>query len=224
MTTVSETDRLRQWLIQYGIEVEGQALLRPLPESPDDRRRLVRLLNRLESCFDEAIALDLGMPLGWAAIREELDLYPPGRNPWAYISDRAREIFTERGYPPEQVERAERLWRDFLLLQEGQIKPLQASAGWVAALDYLLQSLYFSGEATQAEIGARYNMSASTVGLRFRALVDTLGVVLYDHKARKRLAAARALTVEAGRMSEAEFHRRLLRGEVQLANPSVGND
>lgn len=214
MAVVSQLDRLREWLVRTEIELGADArLLHTLPTNRGEQRRLLRLLNQIESRFDEAIAADLDPPLDWAALREELHLLPVGRNPWAYVGARAAEIFREEGYPEEQIQRAERLWHDFLFLQDGQIKPLQASAGWVAALDYLLQSLYFTASASQAEVGARYGVSASTVGLRFRALVDTLGVVLYDHRARKRLGAARALAVETGRMSEAEFNRHLLRGQ-----------
>ncbi|HBY99379.1 MAG: hypothetical protein M5U01_08490 [Ardenticatenaceae bacterium] len=222
MTVVSQLDRLGDWLARSGIELGVDVrLLRTLPANRNEQRRLLRLLNQIESRFDDAMAEDLDPPLRWNALREELHLIPVGRNPWSYIGARACEIFSAEGYPEEQIRRADRLWHDFLFLQDGQIKPLQASAGWISALDYLLQSLYFSAMASQAEVGVRYGVSASTVGLRFRALVDTLGVVLYDHKARKRLAAARALTVETGRMSEAEFNRHLLRGPRPTVNSVV---
>jgi len=224
MTVVSQLDRLREWVTRSGVEVGADArLLRTLPTSRSEQRRLLRVLNQIESRFDEVMAEDSNLSLDWSALRTELRLYPVGRNPWGYIGARAAEIFKSEGYPEEQVQRAERIWRDFLFLQDGQIKPLQASAGWISALDYLLQSLYFTAVASQAEVGTRYGVSASTVGLRFRALVDTLGVVLYDHRARKRLAAVRALAVETGRMSEAEFNRHLLRGAEQTLSSLAGS-
>ncbi|HYN88507.1 MAG TPA: hypothetical protein VER55_08245 [Ardenticatenaceae bacterium] len=216
MKVMSQRQKLRNWLRRSGLQDEDASLLSGPPTEPAGQQRALRFLNALESRFDESIATDLGAALDWGALREELQLLPGARTPWLYLGARAAEIFRDRGDQAEHIERAERLWRDFLFLQEGQIKALQASSGWVAALDYLIQGLYFRDEATQAEVGARYGVSASTVGLRFRALVETLGVVLYDHPVRKRLAAARALAVETGKMSEAEFNRRLLRSEGRL--------
>lgn len=220
-----QLDRLRAWLARHGLDHgEGAALAGERPATRAAQVELLRLLNRIESRFDDVIAKEVVPPLDWQAVRDALHLAPAPRNPWSYIGARAQERFSQAGYPPAHCARADRLWRDFLFLQEDQVKPLQVPTGWVAALDYLLQALYFTSEVTQSDLATTYGISASTLGLRFRALVETLGIELFDHPARKRLAATRALTVERGRMSSDEFARRLLRGQLRGPAPRANSD
>lgn len=212
---VSHTARLQEWLEQHHIDIGSN--IRWLLEVPHDhpsQRAALRLLNEIESRFDEIIAVtEPNDPLNWDAIREELTLLPNGDAAWYPLTEMIRPSLEGVTYQELHLRRAERLWRDFLVVQEEQLSDSQVPAGWVAALDYLLQSLYFMGKATQEEIGRRHSVSTSTVGLRFRAMVETLDVRLFDHPARKRLLAQRAIAIEGGQMSEAEFNQRLVRGE-----------
>lgn len=213
------TERLLAWLNRYPLDLGPVTRwLKAGPTTPDEQAALLRALNQLESRFDEIIEAREGPGwLDWDEVRKEWRLLPTPGTPWEALGRQLLETFAQQGYPATHGRRALRLWRDFLFLQDDEVSALQVPAGWVAALDYLLQGLYFSGQATQEEIGQRHNVSTSTVGLRFRALVDTLGLELYDHPARKRLMAQRTILVEGGRMSEAEFNRRLLQGETVLA-------
>lgn len=212
---VSHTARLQEWLGRHHIDIGAN--IRWLLEVPHDsasQRVALRLLNEIESRFDEIIAVTepINAP-DWDAIREELTLLPNGESPWHMLTEMIRPSLAALPYHEAHLRRAERLWRDFLVVQEEQLSESQVPAGWMAALDYLLQSLYFTGKATQEEIGRRHSVSTSTVGLRFRAVVETLDVRLFDHPARKRLLAQRAIAIEGGQMSEAEFNQRLVRGE-----------
>ncbi|MBA3533104.1 MAG: hypothetical protein H0T73_14380 [Ardenticatenales bacterium] len=212
----SHAARLQDWLKRNHIK-SGSATrwLFEVPDTLEAQTAILRLLNEMESRFDDVIEAQEGqLFLEWDAIREELSLLPHPDAPWNALLGQLQEAFATPAYPESQRRRAERIWQDFLFLQEEEVSPLQVPAGWIAALDYLLQNLYFSSKATQEEVGRRHNVSTSTVGLRFRALVETLGVHLFDHPARKRLLAQRAIAIEGGRMSEAEFNQRLLRGQL----------
>jgi hypothetical protein len=215
----SHAARLQDWLKRNQIDPGSYTRwLFEVPDTIEAQTAVLRLLNEIESRFDDIIVAQEGEGfLDWDKIREELALLPHPASPWNLLLETIRESFVTLGYPEARCQRAERLWRDFLFLQQEEGSSLQVPAGWVAALDYLLQNLYFSSKATQEEVGRRHNVSTSTVGLRFRALVDTLGIHLFDHPARKRLLAQRAIAIEGGRMSEAEFNRRLLRGELTRA-------
>lgn len=214
---VSQAALLQEWLRRNRISVgETERWLLLVPEGRESQVATIRLLNQIESRFDDLLAATDGGAIDWDLMREELSLMPRGRSPWADLGPQLRESLAVVGYDPARIARAERLWRDFLLVQEDQLSHLQVPAGWIAALDYLLQNLYFSAQATQEEIGRRHSVSASTVGLRFRALVESLDVRLFDHPSRKRLLAQRSIAVEGGQMSEAEFHQRLLRGKLAL--------
>lgn len=210
---------LAAWIERGGLALPAHGCLRARPMQPREQRALLRLLNDLESRFDEVIAQERGRaPLDWGALREELQLAPDaGRAGLGLLLD-LRLTFTRWAYPAAHIQRGERLWRDFLFLQEEQLSAFQVAGGWLAALDYLLQGLYFTGDATQEAVARRHGVSPSTLGLRYRALVEALGLTLFDHPARKRLLARRALAVESGAMSEGEFNRRLLRGEPILAH------
>lgn len=200
-----ELDRLYAWLARWRIPAEALK---------GDVVQRLRFLNALESRFDELIERDLGRPLDWRAVRQELDIWLPTTHPWWHVAQLAAEGLSHEGFGPAEVERAGRLWGDFLLITGESLSPLQAPEGWAAGLDYLIRRLAFKGIRHQARIGQRYGVSPSTVSMRFRTLVETLGVVVFDHPARKRLHAMRALLVESGRLSEQEFRARMLAGEL----------
>jgi hypothetical protein len=211
--------RLRHWLAEHGRHDELAAL-----DDYDDplsrgaaARRALRTLNRVESLFDDLITATRGAEyINWDALRAERGLLPARDARGIALLDDIAVTFTALDLPPARVQRLQRIWRDFLLLQERHLQPLQLPAGWLAALDYLHQCLYFTGSAHQAGIARRHAVSLSTVGLRFRALVETLDLQLFDNPARKRLVASRALAINGKGMSESEFNRRLLQGDPIL--------
>lgn len=212
---ISHAARLQEWLRRHDIDVgpDSPALLRG-PVARRARRRALRQLNGIESRFDDVLRADPQTRfLDWDVLREELDLLPPAHSPWLLLLETLRERLGSVGYHPLHVARAARLWRDFIVAEEEQLNSLQVPDGWIAGLDYLLQALYFVGDETQEGIGQRHNVSTSTVGLRFRALVEALNIHLFDHPARKQLMARRAIAIEGGQMSEEEFNRRLLQGD-----------
>ncbi|MDQ7028305.1 MAG: hypothetical protein Q9O62_00290 [Ardenticatenia bacterium] len=129
----------------------------------------------------------------------------------AHLSARA---LYRRGMGIAEIERMERLWSDFVLIVGKEVPVLHHVEGWLAGLEYLVRRLTFAGQTRQAAVGRFYNVSASTVSLRYRILVDTLDVVVFDHPARKRLHALRVLLVESGRMNEDEFQARVLTGTL----------
>ncbi len=205
MKPCGELDRLRAWLVKWGLPteaLEGQHFQR------------LRFLNEVESRFDEIIEQELDRPLDWRQLRLELGIELPTTHPWWHVAQLAAEGLVSQGFGAAEVERAGQLWGDFILLTGKSLSPLQAAEGWAAGLDYLVRRLTFKGTTHQAHVGRRYGVSASTVSMRFRALVETLGVVIFDHPARKRLHALRVLLVESGQLSEGEFHARVLMGEL----------
>ncbi len=213
----NNTERLLRWLAQQGLEHEVDTTWRL--DGTDEKpvqNQIVRWLNQIESRFDDLMAAQQ-VALDWDEIRRELYLLSPDEAPLTEMVEQIRRTFARSGYSEEQRRRAVRLWRDFLFLQEEEVSPLQVMAGWLAALEYLLQGLYFTGSVTQGQMGKRHHVSTSTVGLRYRALVEQLQMELFDHPARKRLFARRAVAIEGRQMSESEFNRRLLRGELTLA-------
>lgn len=203
--------RLCEWIEENGVEgPRGGSLWQVGP------RTLLPWLNEIESRFDELIVEQCGPGwLDWDSLRAELRLPRPTGGA-AELAEEIQLMLVVRDLPEPPRQRAARLWQDFVLLQEEEVRPHQLPAGWGAALEYLLQGLYFAGGATQEEIGQSYGVSTSTVGLRFRTLVEMLGIVLFDSRARKRLLALRTVTVERGLLSEAEFNHRLMHGEPLL--------
>ncbi|GEM_PF-6410794 len=200
-----ELDRLRDWLTHWSLSAD--ALQGRVPER-------LRFLNALESRFDELVAKELGQPLDWWQVRRELEIPSPTTHPWWSVAHLSARALYRRELGIAEIERMERLWGDFVLIVGEEVPALHHVEGWLAGLEYLVRRLAFVAPTRQAAIGRFYGVSASTVSLRYRVLVDTLGVVIFDHPARKRLHALRALLVESGRMDEAEFQARVLAGEL----------
>ncbi len=214
---------LQEWLSRHGLTSETDALASLLVRNGrTSQAALLRWLNRIESRFDSLIgALEGDVPLDWGTIRHELALLPDPSSPLSDLPQVLRALLAAGPYSSEQLARAERLWQDFLFLQEGQVRPLQVPAGWAAAVEYVLQKLYFLGDSTQEQISLRHGVSISTMGLRYRALIEALDIQLFDTPARKRLLAWHALTIEGAGMSENEFNRRLLEGGMDAATSGL---
>lgn len=214
----SEFSRLQAWL--HATNVPSLAL-NTVTATPVEQ---VRVLNALECRFDGVLADEMIPPLEWGRIRRELELVPSREHPWYDVGDEAAGAFARHGYGPAQTARARRLWHDFILVESHVLNDMQAAEGWVAGLEYLLCRLYFLPRVNQREIADRHYVSTSTVSMRYRALVETLGVVVFDHPARKRLDALRTLAVDTGPLSEGEFRSRLLAGDLStvIATDSIG--
>lgn len=200
--------RLRAWLRASGVP---HLPLESIESSPAEK---IRCLNSVESRFDDIIGDEISPPLDWRYIRQQLDLVPATRDGWYDLDKRVASLFSAQGYSPQQVVRARRLWWDFVLVGANILRETQAPEGWIAGLEYLIRRLYFVTPTKQREIAQRYHVSASTVSMRYRSLVQELGLVVFDHPSRKRLDGLRTLAVVRGSLSEREFRSRLLAGEL----------
>lgn len=203
-----EYSRLREWLRGSRIP---HVPLETIASTPAEK---IRCLNSVESRFDGVIAEELTPAIDWEHIRHELGLELSQQDAWYDVADRAVDVFYERGYSPEQLARARRLWYDFVIVGPHILSETQAPEGWIAGLEYLIRRLYFVTPTKQREIAVRHHVSASTVSMRYRSLVEELGLVIFDHPSRKRLDALRTLAVDMGALSEGEFRSRLLAGDL----------
>lgn len=200
--------RLQAWLRGWHVSHE---LLEVSELSSAER---LRHLNALESRFDNIVADEITPTVDWERVRQELDLVPAKHDAWYEVTERIVRLFSAKGYSAQQIARARRLWCDFLVVGQAMLSETQAPEGWIAGLEYLIRRLYFVTPTKQRALAARYHVSASTVSMRYRSLVDVLGLVIFDHPSRKRLDALRALAVDTGSLSEREFRSRLLAGEL----------
>lgn len=203
-----ECARLRAWLRASHVP---HVPLEAITSTPAEK---IRCLNSVESRFDNILADEVTPPIDWEYIRHELDLTPSQHDAWYDVAERTVSVFRIQGYSSAQIERARRLWCDFVVVGQHLLGETQAPEGWIAGLEYLIRRLYFVTPTKQREIAARHHVSASTVSMRYRSLVETLGLVIFDHPSRKRLDALRALAVDTGALSEREFRSRLLAGEL----------
>lgn len=200
--------RLRAWLRLSRVP---HVALEAVGSEPAEK---IRCLNRIESRFDDIVADDIAPQIDWRQVRHELDLLPARSDDWYAVGERAVNAFRAQGYSAEQAARARRLWHDFIVVAPHILRETQAAEGWIAGLEYLIRRLYFVTPTKQRAIAARHHVSASTVSMRYRSLVEELGVEIFDHPSRKRLDALRTLAVDTGTLSEREFRSRLLAGEL----------
>lgn len=217
---LSEWAKLRSFLQET--ELEAPAVLvdlvsadqpRSLLERADRVQAALRALNWLESLFDEEIEEHLyeAGGLDWRKLRQELGLIPTAEMKSPVLQEIEAD-FVEgldlEGCPLAIVDRARQLWDDYILLTQGQVRPLRKPESWAAGMEYLLHLLYFVWQ-TQAEAGELYEVSAATVGKRYRALRDELGVEIFSYRFEKSWQAMEKLE-GLDRMSPEELVQRML--------------
>jgi len=215
----SEWAKLRTFLqdteLKLPADFDGSKLFeaddpKPLLEDTDYARQILRLLNWLESIFDEEINdrfFESG-ELDWQELRHELGLTPTPEMKSPTLQEIEESLVAGMqvlSCSSTMISRARRLWDDYVLITQGQIRPLNKPKSWAAGMTYLVLLLYF-GEGTQSEIGELYGVSGTTVSTRYYTLRRKLGVELFPNPLSKHRLALESL-IDLDQMSSYEVYR-----------------
>jgi hypothetical protein len=149
----------------------------------------LRALNWLESVFDEEIG-DYHYDaegLDWRRLREELGLVPSTAMKSSALQEIEADLLESlesEGCSPAMIARARQLWDDYVLLNQGQVRPMRKPESWAAGMEYLVRLLHFDWN-TQEEVGDAYGVSVATVSKRYHALHEELGVRIFSYPSHK---------------------------------------
>lgn len=162
---------------------------RQLCQSPAGRRRVREMLKELE--FIEERKKQAGeIHYDISRLRQALNLPPeePGGEragiKWAHpmygtVAEELRSRLAEAGYLKPQVENAVQLWADFCRCARPEVRKPQ---NWLAALEYTMARLEFTGGVTQKELSHKYHVAAATISSNFRTIWQTLKLENFDQR------------------------------------------
>ncbi len=89
-------------------------------------------------------------------------------------------IFTKKmkhRYSREETNMAKRIWHEFAKFRS--IKSTRRLETWAGAVDYLVNRLHFK-RYSQEKIGKLYNVSESSIAKKYKEMVNTLKIMIFD--------------------------------------------
>ncbi|MGI6604915.1 MAG: DUF2384 domain-containing protein [Firmicutes bacterium] len=157
-------------------------------QSPAGRRRVREMLKELEFIEERKrqageVHYDIGR------LRQALNLPAEcgGERPsikwtrpvYAQVAEELRWQLANAGYLQPQVENAVQLWADYCRVKRPEIKKRET---WLAALEYTMARLEFTGGITQKDLSEKYNVAVASISSKFRSIWQALKLENFDQR------------------------------------------
>ena len=78
----------------------------------------------------------------------------------------------------DHLEYSKQLWWDFVLIANGEVKPMRKPESWASGVEYLVGRLFYDNDSQQ-EVADSYGISKASLTKRYQEIQQALNITLY---------------------------------------------